>query len=69
MSQENVEIGLGAFDVAGLPRRQVEERLLALVELDSGRQSVADRLDQVGLRRTHKNRPNVRPTPDRNAGR
>jgi hypothetical protein len=40
MSQENVEIGLGAFDVAGLPCRQVEERLLALVELDSGRQSV-----------------------------
>jgi hypothetical protein len=45
-----LEVGLSAFHVAGLPCRQAEERLLAFIELDSRRQSAADRLDQVGLR-------------------
>jgi hypothetical protein len=37
----------------GLTRRQVEKRLLALVQLDSGRQALSDGLDQAVL--THGN--------------
>jgi hypothetical protein len=46
--------GLGRLDVSELPRGQVEQRLLALIELDAGRQTLAYRLDQVAL--SHRNR-------------
>jgi hypothetical protein len=40
------DVGLELGEIVGQPRRQVQDRLLALVELNARRQALADRLHQ-----------------------